>query len=314
MTVRTFRPIDLAAVVQVLSSSMSMDATSPDRFTRQVLLDPNFRAEGAIVAELDGEIVGFMLAIARQVPLENAAPDFDRGYITLAGVAPAARRRGVGSAMLEAAERFLLQQSRSTVMVSPYAPGYFNCGVDVANYEPALRMFSKHGYKEVYRPIAMEIPLWRLETPGWLHAKLADLHKSGVTIQPFENQWAVPVLEFTATEFAGDWVRVYRQTMAQITQGEHADRVILAHDGMRVLGVSHYEGERFGPIGVAREERGRCIGQGLMYATLHAQRSRGMKTAWFMWSDDATAAKLYAPAGFRVIRRFALLRKDLSAT
>ena len=48
-----------------------------------------------------------------------------------------------------------------------------------------------------------------------------------------------------------------------------------------------------------------------MFAALRAMREEGFCTAWFLWSDDRTAARLYASAGFREVRRFALLRKEL---
>jgi mycothiol synthase len=78
-----------------------------------------------------------------------------------------------------------------------------------------------------------------------------------------------------------------------------------------VVGFSHYKGERFGPIGVDPEERGKGIGQRLMFATLNAQRDAGHRTSWFLWSDERTANRLYNGAGFKLARTFALLRKQL---
>src|SRR5213082_2511851 len=63
-TIRAFLPTDITAVVNVLSQSMTADAISESRFVRQVLLDPNFRTNGAIVAERDNQVIGFVLAIA----------------------------------------------------------------------------------------------------------------------------------------------------------------------------------------------------------------------------------------------------------
>src|SRR4051812_2242602 len=77
--IRPFCPTDLAGVLHLLADAMPADPISETRFTRQVLLDINFRAEGAPVATLGGKIVGFALAIARQAPLENAPNDADRG-------------------------------------------------------------------------------------------------------------------------------------------------------------------------------------------------------------------------------------------
>ena len=105
---------------------------------------------------------------------------------------------------------------------------------------------------------------------------------------------------------------VVREGIARIVNhGDSPGRLITAFDNGEVVGFSHYENERFGPIGVAASQRGRGLGQVLMYRTLVAQRDAGFRAAWFLWSDDKTAAKLYNGAGFKEVRRFALLRKEL---
>ena len=76
-TIVPYQADDLQGVLGVLAQAMPQDPISPARFTQQVLLDPNFRAEGALVARREGRIAGFCLAMARQVPLENAPPDGD---------------------------------------------------------------------------------------------------------------------------------------------------------------------------------------------------------------------------------------------
>ena len=53
------------------------------------------------------------------------------------------------------------------------------------------------------------------------------------------------------------------------------------------------------------------LGHLLMFRALQVMREAGSRTAWFLWSDDATAARLYHAAGFKERRRFALLRKEL---
>src|SRR5436309_2136529 len=111
MQIRPFQPRDLQGVLDVLRSSIAADPISEARFTRQVLLDANFRSDGAPLAVRgDGEVVGFCLSIARQVPLENAPSDADRGYITLLAVRPDVQRRGVGERLLQQAEDYLRSQ------------------------------------------------------------------------------------------------------------------------------------------------------------------------------------------------------------
>jgi mycothiol synthase len=99
--------------------------------------------------------------------------------------------------------------------------------------------------------------------------------------------------------------------MARITLGESPSRLIIAHRAGEVLGFSHHDAERFGPIGVATSQRGRGLGHVLMFETLEAQKRAGLHRAWFMWSDDKTAQRLYNVAGFKEMRRFALMRKEI---
>ena len=304
--IRPFEPRDLGGVLKVIAEALTADAIGEARFTRQVLLDPNFRAAGMPVAVRGDDVIGFCVSIARQTPLENAPSDADRGYVTLMAVSPQVQRKGVGTALLEHAEKYLRSQGRSVVMIASYAPGYFIPGVDVNAYSPALEFVKKHGYAEVYRPLAMETSLWILQVPDWVAEKAAAF-----ALKPFEPAVSGPLLEFVAKEFPGDWVRVVRETAGKILGGDSPTRLMTAFDGDAIVGFAHYENERFGPIGVAASQRGRGVGQVLMYATLRAQREAGFRTAWFLWSDDKTAQRLYNGAGFKETRRFALMKKTL---
>jgi ribosomal protein S18 acetylase RimI-like enzyme len=313
LMIQPYQPDDLDPVLRVLAEAMPHDPIPAGRFTQQVLLDANFLAEGALVARVEGQVAGFCLAIARQVPLENAPPDGDRGYVTLIGVSPSHQRRGIGSRLLAQAEDFLSAQSRTVVAVSPYAPGYFLPGVDVETYAGGLQFFLEHGYREVYRPVAMEAPLWGGAWPDWVARKRERLAEEGVHCEAYHPELTLPLLEFTRRGFPGDWVRVVREAMGRLAGGESDPQLTIAHEQGRVLGFAHTRGERFGPIGVAAAERGRGLGHVLMFTALDGMRAQGFRTAWFLWSDDETARRLYHSAGFRERRRFALLRKELTA-
>jgi mycothiol synthase len=310
----TIRPFDLAdqsAVIKLLAESMPTEAIAESRFVRQVLLDGNFRGEGAPVAERNGKVVGFCLSVARQMPLENAPPDSDRGYITLFAVAPEAQRNGIGTKLLAAAEDYLKSQQRSTCMIASYAPGYFIPGVDVSAYAGALDFLKKRGYSEVYRPVAMKTMLAEVTTPAWVNERREKLAAEGVKVEPFSAEMATAVVKFAKREFAGDWVRMVKEVMGAILLGASAKRLLVARERGEVVGFSHYDRNRFGPIGVSTSQRGRGVGQVLMFETLAAQREEGHEFAYFLWSDDKTAARLYGGAGFKEFRRFAVMKKAL---
>lgn len=301
----------LDEVVFLLQQTLHADPISRSLFVRKVLLDPNFEPEGAPIALVDGEVCGFGLSIARRHPLEDAPSDADRGYITLLAVKPDHQRQGIGTALLQWMENYLRSHERRLVLVSPYAPNYFTPGVDVHAYASGLRFFLKHGYQEVYRPVSMECNLLNLRVPEWVQQREQELLREGLVVEQYRPHLVPALFRFLRAEFPGDWQRYARDAIARIEQGDSPTRLWIAHERGEVVGYSHFEGERFGPIGVAHSQRGHGIGQVLMYRTLQSMRLQGLHIAFFMWSDDRTAERLYNTAGFTEARRFALLRKEL---
>lgn len=320
VVVKAYEPnTDVGKIVRLLARAIPEEAIDEARWVRQVLLDPNFDPNCCLLAWDSGghgpdqSPVGVALGMVRRVPLENAPPDFDRGYVNLLGVIPEFRRRGIGALLLAELEKAFIGRGARTAQVSGYAPGYFAAGVEVERQAAAVRLFARHGYREVYRPLAMEVSLWDFAIPAEVEAVEERLRGEGVVLAAYEPVHTLPILAFAEKEFRGDWVRFVREAIRDIVGGADRRRLIVALDTRsgESLGFSHYAGERFGPIGVSARHRGRGIGLALMYRTLEAQRLAGYRAAWFLWSDDPTAAKIYERAGFREVRRYAFMRKDL---
>jgi len=311
-TLAPFSGEELDQVVSLLQRCLHADPISRSLFVRKVLIDPNFEPQGTPVACKEGKVVGFGWSVARRLPLEDAPLDEDCGYIVLLAVHPEHQRQGIGGQLLHWMEDYLRSRGCKRVLVSPYAPNYFTPGVDVNAYTAGLQFFRKHGYEAVYHAVAMDCNLLRLRTPEWVQQRERQLVEEGLLVEAYRPPLVPTLFEFLKVEFPGDWQRFARDAVAQIEQGDTPLRLWIAHEQGRVVGFSHFQGERFGPIGVAQSHRGRGIGQVLMYRTLEAMRLMGLHTAYFLWSDDHTADRLYRAAGFVETRRFALLRKELS--
>jgi mycothiol synthase len=307
MNIRPFEPDDLGPVVSLISRSLTADPIASSVFVRKVLLDPNFDARGALVA-VDERVVGFVLGIARKVPLSDQLPDLGKGWITLMAVDAQRQRSGIGSELLRQVEAYLIESGAKSIGVSPYAPNYFTPGVDVNAYPGAVEFFLRRGYAEVYRPLSMDTSLLGLRTPEWVAEKENRLASEGVLVLRYEPRHILPVLDFMRREFPGDWERYARDKMLAIALGLTSDQMFVAEDGRKVVGFAQHEAERFGPFGSAAEERGRGIGAVLLFKCLQSMRARGFHNAWFLWTDDKTA-KLYREAGFVETRRYAVLRK-----
>ena len=291
---------------------MPREGITVEDFARRVLLDPNFERGGALVARMaDKSLAGFVLAIAPRSHAARTEPC--RGWITLIAVAPSARHQGIGGRLLAAAEAYLIGRGCASIAISPYGPGYWIPGVDEAAYPEALGWLYRRGYAALSRPLAMEVAL----SPDWVPpVGVADilerLRRERVLLTPFRANATLPILELLGAEFGPDWVHTARDTMHAILAGYRPeDAIHCAMRGGECVGFAHWSGARFGPIGVTHSERGRGIGAALMYETLEAMRHRGQDRAFFLWTSDATADRLYRPAGFRETRRFHVLVKTL---
>jgi len=286
------------------------EALPAARLIQQIVLDPNFCPALAPVArDPAGQVVGFAVGWHRQVPLENAADDRDRGYITLFGVGEADRGQGIGVRLFAHIEAELVQLNVKKLSLSPYAPGYITPGVDEDRYPTAGSFLIRRGYVRGPEALAMEVPLWQVPDPSWIADRVTG---DPAIIEPWSARFAWDLLEFARAEFGGDWVRWVREAMADITNGDDPNRLVLAHEGGRILGFSHFRRERFGPIGVAESARGRGLGHRLTHTTLVGQRDAGFRTAWFLWSEERTAERLYHAFGFQTIRKFRIYSKELS--
>ncbi len=300
-------------VLRLLRDSLTADAVTPALFARKVLLDPNFEPEGAPVARVDGEVAGFLLALARRRPLEDGPDDSDRGWITLFAVDSRFRGQGIGRALLEHGLEHLRGRGCSRALVSPYAPNYWTPGVDVAAYPDAVRFLEASGFRTLMRPISMDARLvgaWSI--PDWLLEREAALAQEGLAVAPWQPQHAPDLAAFLRAEFPGDWQRYVRETQLGIVDGRRApDDLLVATLQGEMVGFAQHEAERFGPFGVAASLRGRGIGAVLLFRMLDTMRRKGHHNAWFLWTDDATADRIYKAAGFQESRRYAIMEKRL---
>src|SRR5438128_12242310 len=101
MQIRPYQGTDEAELLAVWHASMTHDRLSEDRFRTKVLLDPNFRPENLPVAVVDLHVVGFVLALTRQVPLFLQGLEPDKAWITAFGVHPDYQRQGIGRGLFQ---------------------------------------------------------------------------------------------------------------------------------------------------------------------------------------------------------------------
>ena len=310
---RSYQGGDEAQILSLWQKVLPMDPIAPETFYQKFLLDPNFDAEATRVATDGHRIVGFTQAMVRKVPLGgDLEPDL--GWITALLVDPQYRRRDLGRTLLSQAEAYLKRQGRARVEFSSYAPNYVVPGVDEAAYPGANAFFARAGYHLLYSCVAMDRNLVPYSMPQSVTTLRARLEQEGVLFEPISPKYYVALLDFTQKEFYGDWTRALCEALtAQVPPSQlylcrQADTIL----GFAMFGAYDRSFDRFGPFGVAANERGRGLGKVLLHLVLEEQKRQQCHSAWFLWTGEKSpAGHLYRAAGFEVSRRFDILGKVL---
>jgi mycothiol synthase len=309
-TIRPYHGSDESALLQLWNLTLPHDPIDEQAFRTRVLLDLNFRPEGLLLAQAGNRLLGFVLSIARQVPLFLHGMEPERGWITAFGVHPGYRRHGLATQLFTAA---LAYMNRREVLISPYTPNYFTPGVDKSAYPEALAFLKTTGWEAISNPISMRADLTGLRVPQEileLEHRLAHDHQ--ITIRPVCSADLPDLMPFIARHFGWDWVRSGQEYLLELFgPGSNEICFWIAKQGQRIVGYCQQRRERFGPLGVAPELRRLGVGRALLFRCLVTMLAKGFHCAWFLWTGPDTA-RLYALAGFHPVRQFAIMRREIT--
>ncbi len=311
MIIRPYRGDDEARLIGLWNAAMTHDRIDEAAWRTRVLLDPNFSPDGLILCEAAGRLRGFILSVARQVPLFLQGLEPELGWITAFGVHPDDRRQGIGRKLLDAALGRLAGMGRKRVLISAYTPNYFIPGVDVQAYPEAAAFLRAAGWEIVSTPISMHAELTDLQIPAEIRELEQQLGREGITVRPVRPADLPELMSFIAAEFGWDWFRFAQEHLLEL-YGPGSDEIcfLVAVQGERVAGYCQQRRERLGPFGVAPGMRNKGIGRLLLYHCLEAMLAKGFHCAWFLWTGR-DAARLYERTGFRQARQFAVMSKTL---
>jgi len=280
-----------------------------------ILLDPNFRPDGALVAELDGEQVGFLQAMVRRVPLGIQPTDPKQGWITVFFVAAEQRRRRIGRKLMDAGLSYLRESGCQVVTCNGYAPSYAFPGVDF-DYAEALVFMRASGFEPLTEAIAMDLSLVGLEKPQPVIDRQIALEAEGIYVRRFKACDTIGLLAL-AEKYFPYWHQ-------SVVDGLQQDRrnVFVAVRGEDVLGFAQWENPhtdppsgapgRFGPFGIRPDLRSNGLGAALFYSVIEQVDKRGADRLWFGWAGGRNLS-FYERAGCQVTRRYQIFRRKWSA-
>jgi GNAT superfamily N-acetyltransferase len=228
------------------------------------------------------------------------------GHVDLIVVAPAARRRGVGRALLGAVEGALRALGAGEVLLAGNGPHYAWPGVDV-RYTPAVCLAMAAGYEHDRTAWNMTAELSE-SSPAVRDTGLAEsrLAAAGIEVRraTADDREALAGL---ARTFSAGWAVEVVDSLDRPGAGCH----LAMRDGT-VLGFAAYGSSRpswFGPTGTAPAAQGLGIGEVLLRRCLRDQRADGHPSAQIGWVGPVP---FYArKAGARIERVFFLYRRGL---
>lgn len=313
--IRTHRSGDELGFITAWNQSMPADGISEKTFITRILADINFDPAGLIIAEEDDRIVGGLMAIVRRTPMSGIDIEPDTGWITTFFVHPDYRRRGIGHALMDAADAYFRHHNRHTVFFASYTPGYFVPGIDRIQYPWGAALLEASGFKKLYQAAAMDKNLVGFEIPKDVRDVEAARRAEGYHVEKLTLPYVAEVIDFNDREFDPDWTRSIREALKT---GVPMSNILVVLRDEKVVGFciyGAYDGinERFGPFGVAESLRGTGLGKVLLYRCLEQMRQEGLHTAWFLWTGEKEAAgHLYLRAGFTITRRFDVMKKILA--
>jgi GNAT superfamily N-acetyltransferase len=309
-----FQSADLDELVDVWNRSLRADPISAARLENRVLLDPNFRDEFFVLARENERIIGFVLGICGEGFHFSAEADECKGnkaWILAMAVEEAQRRKGVGTELLANLEHRFKKAGKRDVWVAPYPTAYIVPGVDATAYPDGVAFLKAQGYRVAYIVLAMDASLWPVQLSESMDQKEQELAAQGVVLCAYSTRWLSAFRHFLRSHVPWDWEMLAVRNLRRIDDGTFGpEQILLAVTEGKVVGYCQYEGEHFGPFGVAEGYQGQGIGTGLLACALRNMAQQGLHNAWVLWTGDE-AAKLYQRFGFRESRRFAVMRKEI---
>jgi predicted N-acetyltransferase YhbS len=304
---------DLPAAVRLCAEALDLpeDAAKATQIVERLRSVPRGRHTVRLVAVDDAggggqEDIG--KAVLGVVFASLSYRDPTVGHIDLVAVHPRLRRRGIGRALLAAAETALAAAGAGEVLIAGNMP-YAWPGIDV-RYTPAVCAALALGYQQDRTAWNMTADLSAANAPGLRDTAPAErrLAADGVTVRRATGEDLAALTEFITANFSDGWAWEVEQSISRDGAGCHLARGA----DSEILGFAAYGAMRpdwFGPMGTAPVAQRSGIGGILLRRCLADQRAAGHTRVQIGWVGPVP---FYSrTVGAYIERVFFLYRKEL---
>jgi ribosomal protein S18 acetylase RimI-like enzyme len=305
---------DIPELIELWNVSFGPAFPMTDRLMRQTLdHDPYYEPDGNFIIRQGGKIVAWALCKS----MKNAGPELGRfqgrGGIGALCVHPDYRRRGLATALLDTAEKYL--ETNGSPVTTLYYPHHFLPGIPAEN-DAALALFRKRGYTGFRECTDLMRDLEDYAVPEKCIAAME--RNPEVEVRPAHSAEADAIVSMVSREFPGGWTY---STKGHFERGGAPSDIIVAVEHDEIIGFCHTAdwkskwlianvywhpllGERYGglgPVGIAAAHRKRGLGLALTALSVADLQGRGVERMAIDWTN---LVDFYGLLGFTPWKRY----------
>lgn len=349
MTIRTFTPEDLPYVAEIWNESVRSGEVvffemSPEYWHAKFTENPDIAPEYILVAAEDREIAGFAVGIVQKRFLDRETNENTPAYLPCLFVSPSFRGRGIGKALTEEMCSRFRRSGKSSVSLSggpldldwhiPDTNGRDHNNVPGVDTEcPGFGFFRHLGFENRGIETAMYLDLKDYLPLPDMEKKQAKLLSEGIYTGRYD-----PAEEYDydrACDRVGSnyWRAVIRSELACWKNGcpntdpryiPNGTRIPAGPRPMLIAAADGYIIGFTGPVDMQDSGRGwftgiftdpeygrRGIATVLFHSLMREFIDEGASFSTLFTGEDNPARRIYLGAGFRIVRRFALMSKSL---
>jgi len=298
MKIRSYTAKDDTAAIALWNTTLKEDKINRENFYTRVICDNGFDPNLYLLAEENGELVGFIYG----------AKSAEKAWIIAMGVDPNHRRKGIGRVLVSA---FETATGAKTIDIGGYTGSYFFPGVDQKNYADAIEFFKNLGYGEIGVNASMDLNLREYETPTKYIERRKKLESEGYTFGAFKLEDSLPLFEFFRKHFPY-WLDGAK---ANILRGVGHETIQIAKNPAgEVIGYAMRASDgtpgRFGPFGVSNDQQGTGVGGILFHNLISDMVERRIFYTWFLWTGGRNL-DIYAAWGMEQYRVYSRMEKTI---
>lgn len=320
--IRNYLPGDepaLRALWNTAGVKMGYAPQTPENFRTFLTGHPNFSPAYTFILEEKGTVSGFINGCTG-----DDIPKGDiRGYVSCLVLSPEADTDENTALLLAALEDAFRQAGRTYSAVTffnpirlpwiiPGTPGHqHNNAPGIALDIPLHDRMLAAGYRETTRECAMYLDLADYRTPDWVNEKAERMASEGYRVARYDASRHVGLKEMTDALQNPMW-------SAEIpAAGEAGMDLLVGLKGNTCAGFTGpvYPEETgrgyFAGLGVAPQYEGHGLGTLLFYRLLEAEKKAGSQYMSLFTGEDNHARFIYLGAGFRIVRTFGVMLKEL---